>query len=711
MTKRIRALAIVIAATAALMAGFVVAPVSVPQAQAADGSTFDPGMIISDETFYSPGAMSTGQIQSFLNDKGSGCRANALSCVKDIVLTYPGRGADAYCGALPAGNGVRAADLFAAVASACNINPQVLLVLVEKEQSLVSRKSPSDYSYRYATGFGCPDTAGCDETSAGFAAQIYYAAKQFQRYRVNASSFNYQAGRANNIQYNPNVNCGSSSVFIVNQATAGLYNYTPYQPNAAALANVYGYGDGCSAYGNRNFWRMFTDWFGSTTEGALRSPSFEGGSVSGWGASNGFINQMAAKDNRAHHGEYFLATNTAVSGRALSQDVQRATAPGDKVSVSIWARSADAQPFTGVIALWGLGGGTTDANNVTFTVGDQWTQIKLDLPIRAGNHSTIRLDAYLTTTGGTLWIDDATMNFGKLPPIQNLLAAPSFEGDFGNWSQGNGFMNQQIYQDPSLASDGAWFAATNTPVAGRSLAQINPIPGSASGTYVLRIWLRSGDPGQTFTGRLALWGLGGSRTLMSVTPFTVDNTWQEFSVTVDASPGEAAQLKSEIYLDETSKTLWLDNAVLGKNNLSSPSFEGGAFDGWGAGNGTMNYAVYPSHDANIAKDGGWFAATNTATAGGSMAQVVNRQTTVGDRFTGEVWLRSADPAKTFSGTLALWGLGGATEVGQTAFTVGAEWTKVQVSLPITQPDHTQLKLEMYLTSTDNTLFVDAARLY
>ncbi len=27
---------------------------------------------------------------------------------------------------------------------------------------------------------------------------------------------------------------------------------------------MYGTGDGCSAYGNRNFWRYYTDWFGST---------------------------------------------------------------------------------------------------------------------------------------------------------------------------------------------------------------------------------------------------------------------------------------------------------------------------------------------------------------------------------------------------------------------------------------------------------------
>jgi hypothetical protein len=53
-------------------------------------------------------------------------------------------------------------------------------------------------------------------------------------------------------------------LFIENSATAALYNYTPYQPNQAALNNLYGTGDGCSAYGNRNFWRIFNDWFGSS---------------------------------------------------------------------------------------------------------------------------------------------------------------------------------------------------------------------------------------------------------------------------------------------------------------------------------------------------------------------------------------------------------------------------------------------------------------
>ncbi len=48
------------------------------------------------------------------------------------------------------------------------------------------------------------------------------------------------------------------------RAPAALYTYTPYQPNQGALNNLYGEAP-CGAYGNRNFWRTFTDWFGPTT--------------------------------------------------------------------------------------------------------------------------------------------------------------------------------------------------------------------------------------------------------------------------------------------------------------------------------------------------------------------------------------------------------------------------------------------------------------
>jgi hypothetical protein len=54
-------------------------------------------------------------------------------------------------------------------------------------------------------------------------------------------------------------------VNIRSLATSALYRYTPYQPNAGALAAGYGTAY-CGAYGNRNFYLYFDDWFGGITK-------------------------------------------------------------------------------------------------------------------------------------------------------------------------------------------------------------------------------------------------------------------------------------------------------------------------------------------------------------------------------------------------------------------------------------------------------------
>src|SRR5690606_22473929 len=143
----------------------------------------------------------------------------------------------------------------------------VILVTLQKEQGLVTSRAPSDWALRAAMGMGCPDTAPCDDAFAGLATQVMSGARQLRVCKV--GGFRRQPG-AQYVPDHPNAGCGGTTVNVRNYATAALYNYTPYQPNAAALANLGGTGDGCSSYGNRNFWRFYNDWFGSPT-GPLRS--------------------------------------------------------------------------------------------------------------------------------------------------------------------------------------------------------------------------------------------------------------------------------------------------------------------------------------------------------------------------------------------------------------------------------------------------------
>jgi len=257
-------------------------------ASAVDGSSFDPGYIVSDANFYDGSAMSASQVQSFLSARVSSC-VSGYTCLKDYTQPTPSMPANARCAAYQGSPGERASDIIAKVGVACSFSPKAMLVLLQKEQSLVTDTWPVSGQYNHATGYGCPDTAPCDPNYNGFFYQVYWAAYAFQAYKANGGGPNYKTGKLNTILWHPNASCGSSQVFIENAATAGLYNYTPYRPNAAALANLNGTGDSCSSYGNRNFWLYWWNWFGdpagpSPMHGALDSVTGVAGGIqiTGW---------------------------------------------------------------------------------------------------------------------------------------------------------------------------------------------------------------------------------------------------------------------------------------------------------------------------------------------------------------------------------------------------------------------------------------------
>lgn len=254
-------------------------------ASVADG--FNPSKIIDDGLFYDGNAMSVAEVQSFLNQRVPQCWLGrsgyevgkwvtwggvatqlASKCTKDYVSKTESRAANAYCAAYAGGGNESSAQIIQKVGKACGISQRVLLITLEKEQSLISDPWPNNEQYFRAMGYACPDsgpggTANCDRTQGGFFQQVYRAAWQLKVYKAFPNDYNYKAFKTNYIQYHPNAGCGGTNVYIENWATAALYIYTPYQPNRAAINAGTGTGDGCSSYGNRNFYVMYKSWFGS----------------------------------------------------------------------------------------------------------------------------------------------------------------------------------------------------------------------------------------------------------------------------------------------------------------------------------------------------------------------------------------------------------------------------------------------------------------
>jgi uncharacterized protein with LGFP repeats len=254
----------------------------VSPARAVGAVGFQPDYIIDDIIFTNKDSASVNDIQSFLNSKVPSCDTNGqqlseyggpdlngdgkvqrwewgqanynqtvFTCLKDYKIA----------------DGRTAAQLIYDTAQKYAINPQVFIVLLQKEQVLVTDAWPLALQYRSATGYGCPDGgAACDTAYYGLLNQLDWAGKMY-RAILNQSPTWYSPYHVgiNTIYWSPTHSCGTSQVDIKNLATVALYDYTPYRPNQAALDAGWGTGDGCSAYGNRNFYLYFTSWFGSTT--------------------------------------------------------------------------------------------------------------------------------------------------------------------------------------------------------------------------------------------------------------------------------------------------------------------------------------------------------------------------------------------------------------------------------------------------------------
>ncbi|HEX6681303.1 MAG TPA: NlpC/P60 family protein [Candidatus Limnocylindrales bacterium] len=247
------------------LSGCAVAAADPPSA---GGTEWDAGNIISDAVFYNSAAFgSVFEVQTALDRIGASCTAS--TCLRSAQYT-PGALDTTHCRPWPGPGGAQSfASILYYLGQACGVNPQVAIIMIQKESQGLLRSTPP----AALTGFGCPDTgpggsANCNAAMAGVWAQTAGMFQSFARLRADASRVNYIEGQTHNILWNvAETGCGSAPVLVANRATATLYTYTPYQPNAASLAAYPGTGDRCSAYGNRNFFRLFQKEFGPTGGG------------------------------------------------------------------------------------------------------------------------------------------------------------------------------------------------------------------------------------------------------------------------------------------------------------------------------------------------------------------------------------------------------------------------------------------------------------
>lgn len=172
--------------------------------------TFDPNNIISDRTFTDSNGMDLEGVKTFLNLKNG-----YLAEYKTTDF---------------AGDTKSAAEIIYEASQRYGVNPKVLIVLLQKEQSLITASNPTQKQLDWATGYAVCDNCAMDDPRIqrwkGFGKQVNSAAAQF----IEGYFADIEEKGSVNGKFGPGipVNVTGQTIIPENAATASLYAYTPH---------------------------------------------------------------------------------------------------------------------------------------------------------------------------------------------------------------------------------------------------------------------------------------------------------------------------------------------------------------------------------------------------------------------------------------------------------------------------------------------------
>ncbi|OGL70433.1 hypothetical protein A3C09_01900 [Candidatus Uhrbacteria bacterium RIFCSPHIGHO2_02_FULL_47_44] len=202
---------------------------SIPTVVLAAPQAPSPEHLLSDADMTDVDAMSRNEIQMFLS-KGSLAKYKTKD-IKGVTRS--------------------AADIIANAAKEFTLNPRVILVILQKEQSLVESPKATQKQLDWAMGYAiCDDCSKSDprlQKYRGFGKQIYFATKHIREAYLSKLLIQGKTSSG----YGPGIESMIDGAALVpqNNATAALYTYTPHKQGNVNFMNIW----------NRWFTKMFPD--------------------------------------------------------------------------------------------------------------------------------------------------------------------------------------------------------------------------------------------------------------------------------------------------------------------------------------------------------------------------------------------------------------------------------------------------------------------
>jgi hypothetical protein len=199
-------------------------------------ATFNPEDVISDGNMRDYTSMSAAGIQTFLDSKTGPLKS----------LSFPRH---------DGGKTATAATIIHEACQAWQINPKVMLTMLQKEQSLLTRTTlvtSPNATLDWAVGMGCPDSGVRLQQYKGFGNQIWYAAQRLDGYGTTKSTIRPL--------WTPGLVYTVAGVRLTMRSIS-TYKLYIYNPSIGAKV-PYGDLSGQSCSGNANFWKIYRSNFG-----------------------------------------------------------------------------------------------------------------------------------------------------------------------------------------------------------------------------------------------------------------------------------------------------------------------------------------------------------------------------------------------------------------------------------------------------------------
>lgn len=400
---------------------------------------FNPNKIMEDSELLDYSSMSLVEIQEFLRSKNSYLASystiNAYGTPKsaaEIIYDASNNNYDVYFNSrlnqYECDNGtVLGAQLVEnEIKQKCQkittVNPKFLLILLQKEASLVEDSNPSQTHLDWATGYGifdgmlaCSPYDKCYKYK-GFGKQVNSAALQFLAYLKNPNGYSYKIGQTYTISNTIEPYCTTSnqtmSVFMSNKATAALYNYTPHVFN-----------------GNYNVYKLWNRYF---PKGAIFSKSYPDGSILKvkdkpeiWLIENG---------KKRHFSNYasFISRFTEDQIIIASENSLKAYTQGEEIKFSNYSLvqasnktiyllvDKEKRPFASLTAFKSIGFNPEELESASDNDLSVYITGKTITATSTNLFGTLMQDA---TTGGIFYVVDGT----KAPLTDKILLSTKFK--------------------------------------------------------------------------------------------------------------------------------------------------------------------------------------------------------------------------------------------------------------------------------------------